>query len=551
MTIFMCDIASYQGSLKLADVKRAGFDAVNFKTSHGLGVKSVHPNLAALVVEARRIGLHLSTFHYLTGEASGTAQARHAYDRLAGPLNLAHGTVHQVDCEDTATLPILTDYLREWERLAGRRPVVYSADWWWHSRGWDVRPLSPHVWAAPNDGYQSAYPGDTSPLWRCGWGGWADMSILQYEVGVLRFPDGTRGTIKVSKSAIRDVAVWADLAGGQMTQPVCTVDDLEQFTGEVLQDPWTAPRGWELPPGVGATITDTLPKSMPRSATARAAWIVVPALNALLDEINEVAPDRDKASDGSIGDQAHSESESDHNPDETGNADTDSDSINEVRARDFDKDLRRPGLTMEMICQFLVMGCRSGRITWIKYLIFNGRIWSAARDWVTRTYTGSNPHDKHMHVSCKPDTASENSTAKVGLAALIGEDEAMAFIENQTQFNEAMSAFFRQVMHPNAPESSARNALRVAPWNQLVGRSGKSTHDTLFVEHRDLLIAILNKVTEDDAEVQQILAAIEATPAATLDLFGDAATSPAEKAELLRAALGDDAAEVGRLLAGS
>lgn len=150
------------------------------------------------------------------------------------------------------------------------------------------------------------------------------------------------------------------------------------------------------------------------------AWVVAPALNALLAELNSVAPGRDKSSDGSIGDQAHSTSPSGHNPDETGKPeDFDADSVDEVRARDFDTDLNRPGLNMEMVCQFLVQACRAGRITWIKYIIFNSRIWTASNGWVTQTYTGSNTHSQHMHVSCKPDTASENTTRPVGLATLL------------------------------------------------------------------------------------------------------------------------------------
>ncbi len=150
------------------------------------------------------------------------------------------------------------------------------------------------------------------------------------------------------------------------------------------------------------------------------AWIVVRSLNFLLAAINAIAPNRDKSSDGSIGDTSHSARPSGHNPDESGSPeDQDSDSIDEVRARDFDKDLRRPGLTMEMICQHLVAMCRSGEIRWIKYIIFDGHIWSASSGFRTRAYTGSNPHDKHMHVSSKPDTGSENDTTPLRLESLV------------------------------------------------------------------------------------------------------------------------------------
>ena len=44
------------------------------------------------------------------------------------------------------------------------------------------------------------------------------------------------------------------------------------------------------------------------------AWYVARSLDQLLAEINASAPNRNKASDGSIGDADHSSRESDHNP---------------------------------------------------------------------------------------------------------------------------------------------------------------------------------------------------------------------------------------------
>lgn len=223
-------------------------------------------------------------------------------------------------------------------------------------------------------------------------------------------------------------------------------------------------------------------------------WAVVPALEALRHELDQVAPNRDRTSDGGIGDTSHAARPSGHNPDETGNPeDTDADHVNDVRARDFDKDLNRPGLTMEMVCQYLVRECRAGRITWIKYIIFNRRKWSAITGWVTRPYTGSNPHDKHMHVSCKPDNASENSTRPVGLASLVEDDVTKTeFLDWMTEW--ARSAGGREaiahavlghdpgrdnkgatgpaVPDPNAPAFDARNP---ATYGKGVGTIGLGT----------------------------------------------------------------------------
>nr|WP_221381283.1 hypothetical protein [Actinoplanes polyasparticus] len=143
-----------------------------------------------------------------------------------------------------------------------------------------------------------------------------------------------------------------------------------------------------------------------------ASWILVPCLVKLRSEFNAIAPSRDKASDGSVGDAAHQDSQSDHNPDETGNVPIrDADRVNEVHAIDVDVNLRVPGLSMEKVVQFLLTRCRSGAEKRLRYIIYNRRIWSASNSWRQQNYTGSNPHDHHAHFSSSYTSAHEASTA--------------------------------------------------------------------------------------------------------------------------------------------
>jgi len=143
-----------------------------------------------------------------------------------------------------------------------------------------------------------------------------------------------------------------------------------------------------------------------------ASWILVPCLAKLRSEFNAIAPDRDKSSDGSVGDAAHQDSQSDHNPDETGNVPIrDADRVNEVHAIDVDVNLRVPGLSMENVVQFLLTRCRSGAEKRLRYIIYNRRIWSASNGWRRRNYTGSNAHDHHAHFSSSYTSAHEASTA--------------------------------------------------------------------------------------------------------------------------------------------
>lgn len=363
MTLLIADIAAWQQGLSLAQVRAAGIGAINVKISHGMGLRTVHPDAAAWVAGARAAGMGISTFHWLDDSALGADQAVHAHQQilaLGGPAGMAH----VVDVESTTSPPseaCYRDYVTTMTRLLGRPICTYTGGWWWRPRGWANR--TPWLWAASNVGYLPGYPGDSSAHWAAGYGGWENLAVMQYSVTEI-------AGVRVSMSAVRDPAVWQAMTGGPMPS-----------------------------------------------------WVVVPALEALRYELNDAFPQRDKTSDGGIGDTSHGARPSGHNPDETGSPeDTDADHIDEVRARDFDSDLRHSTVDMEDVCQYLLRECRAGRITWIKYLIFNRRIWSADRGWVQRAYTGANPHDHHLHVSCQPDTASENSTRPVGLASLVEDD---------------------------------------------------------------------------------------------------------------------------------
>jgi hypothetical protein len=136
-------------------------------------------------------------------------------------------------------------------------------------------------------------------------------------------------------------------------------------------------------------------------------WRVARSLDVLLEEINASAPLRSKVSDGSIGDAAHATRTSDHNPWVIYGGQ------GIVRARDFTHDPAR-GLDCNELAQALAAlvavgghpACRSGA-----YVIWRSRIFSFDRrheGW--RVYSGSNPHDKHLHISVATDPAGFDST---------------------------------------------------------------------------------------------------------------------------------------------
>lgn len=131
----------------------------------------------------------------------------------------------------------------------------------------------------------------------------------------------------------------------------------------------------------------------------------LPASTSLLAEIDYVGPDRDRRSDGTIGDRAHADSPSDHNPDETGNTGgaEDSDSIDEVHARDVDTSGPwAPGWSAARIVGILVALCRSlypSRKHPLRYIIFDGYIYGEKDGFKKREYNGDDPHTGHFHAS--------------------------------------------------------------------------------------------------------------------------------------------------------
>ena len=152
------------------------------------------------------------------------------------------------------------------------------------------------------------------------------------------------------------------------------------------------------------------------------AWILVPCLASLRTEFDQLAPDRDRRSDGTIGDQAHAGSVSDHNPDETGStAYEDFDDVNEVHALDVDADLDRdrPEL-MERCVQTIVARHLAGDDDRLQNVIYRRRIWSASWAWAEKPYTGSSPHNEHAHFSARYTTEQESDTRPWGL--ITGDD---------------------------------------------------------------------------------------------------------------------------------
>lgn len=112
-----------------------------------------------------------------------------------------------------------------------------------------------------------------------------------------------------------------------------------------------------------------------------------PALETLRSQINAKWPNRDKRSDGWIGDAAHSKRPSEHNPDWTANG--------IVRAIDVDKD----GVNMDAIVNAFINDPRAWYVIWQGRIRYGVHVTGVPQGW--RTYTGANSHNLHAHFSVR------------------------------------------------------------------------------------------------------------------------------------------------------
>lgn len=122
------------------------------------------------------------------------------------------------------------------------------------------------------------------------------------------------------------------------------------------------------------------------------------SLRALTNEVNNLmSPPRWPSvgvGDGWVGDTSHQARKSDHNPDYS--------SGGVVRAVDIGIQGRRQKQILNAVIE--------DRRVW--YVIFRGTIWSRTYGFRARRYTGSNPHNHHIHISIRHSNAAETDTGK-------------------------------------------------------------------------------------------------------------------------------------------
>jgi peptidoglycan hydrolase-like protein with peptidoglycan-binding domain len=123
-------------------------------------------------------------------------------------------------------------------------------------------------------------------------------------------------------------------------------------------------------------------------------WRLAKSLETLRAQINTRYPRRDRKSDGTIGDAAHSSRTSDHNPDSKGR----------VCAFDITRD-EANGPDLAKMIPLLLADKRT------KYVIYDKRIYNPSiNGGAARPYNGANAHKQHLHLSVNQAGADDTAS---------------------------------------------------------------------------------------------------------------------------------------------
>jgi GH25 family lysozyme M1 (1,4-beta-N-acetylmuramidase) len=476
--MFYIDVSHYDwdrhgGNLDWQQIKASGIDVVIIRASYGdpqiYSPQTRH--FKEMAIAAKAAGLKVGGYHNLIHGDFASIQRQITY--FKGELDSVGADYAMIDVEPYDALkqndlwPRLTDaeiFAQEFSNVDTRKLMVYLPQWVWAN--WldkaDLRPL------------------------------------MDYAKGILvssNYPLGTEA------DSYTELYVRASGDNG----PGWT------GYGNVTPEAWQFSSNSTVP-GASTNTDVNAYKGTSEEFDTRMAWVLTKNLQAFRDQMNYYFPNRDKTSDGTIGDYAHTQEHSGHNPDDTsqGNAewDNDSDTKQEVRAIDIDSNTNDPDVSMEDIFQHLIaLGKSQGSKFPIRYIIYNRRIARASNGWAIEAYTGVSAHTEHIHLSGAYSDAADENYYNYRL------DELVALTQADKDF---IASFFKQsAQSDGTPTSPVGNAtLNQGIPNPVDG--GKSYAWRVIQRIGDISVAtqkavalIAEKVDLDPTELAAIKAALD------------------------------------------
>lgn len=271
-------------------------------------------------------------------------------------------------------------------------------------------------------------------------------------------------------------------------------------------------------------------------------WVLVPCLDELRAEFNEVWPGRDHASDGTVADAAHyAGGTSDHIPDEESSklSGKDSDDVNEVHGLDVDDDLDPDDPeAMERAVQRIVRRHRDGADDRLQNVIYRRRIWSRSWGWTQQPYNGASAHTEHAHFSSRYGTTQERDRRPWGLADVREDDfvDKATFFAWMNEWSETPEgrhnlasavATTDNVVNINDPDGKKDAGLQsLIRWGDVRATQARDNAAAAY-ERANEAVTIGERV---EAKVDDVLAALAGGPG------GDTGSSSSTKASAAKSA---------------
>lgn len=465
------------GNLNWTQIKASGIDVVIIRASYGdpqiYSPETRHFREMALAAKAA--GLKVGGYHNLIHGDFNSIQRQITYFR--GELNSVSADYAMIDVEpyqalrDNDLWPRLADaelFAQEFSNVekgtTSRKLMVYLPQWVWSD-----------------------------------WSNRADLThLMEVSNGPLVSSNYTLGSINGDFNQL-----YAEIQSG----PKANAGWMPY--GNVTPECWQYSSNATVPGASSSTDVNTY-QGTSEEFDIRMAWVLTKNMQAFRDQMNYYFPGRDTTSDGTIGDYAHTQEKSGHNPDDTSqnNAewDSDSDTKSEVRAIDIDSNTRNPDVSMEDIFQHLrALGKSEGAKFPVRYIIYNRRIARASNNWAIETYTGASAHTEHIHLSGQYSNAADENYYNYRL------DELVALTQADKDF---ISSFFAP---GKQGDGTVTSPVGQVTWNQGIPNpvDGDKSYawrvlqrigDTV-VSISKALAVVASKVDLDPAE----LAAIKAT----------------------------------------
>lgn len=252
-------------------------------------------------------------------------------------------------------------------------------------------------------------------------------------------------------------------------------------------------------------------------------WRAMASLLTLRDQVNALAPNRATGADGLVGDAAHQQTNSDHNPHDVEGVGTQI-----VSALDLTHD-PAGGFDSYRFAEVL----RVNRDRRIKYVISNHRSFNGDT-WTWHAYSGPDPHTNHVHVSVNDDgpvalNQLSDTRTPWNLDGFTTEEDDMTPSQQYIQhvMNYRTDAILKLKLSNTVPAFTASDGTskwpaftEPCPLGIWTAQQTKSDDDIKQQIHDEIAAAVaeLDDVTLTDEQITELAAKTAAGVTATIDV---------------------------------